>query len=82
MFDGFEFRFGVWLTLVMELIRTTGTDVNRMVMTSFVLQRVKEYLVGSSLVAKLQVKHDLLKVAVEKGITSAFLTIAQGKMLT
>lgn len=51
-------------------------------MTSFVLQRVKEYLVGSSLVAKLQVKHDLLKVAVEKGITSAFLTIAQGKMLT
>uniref|UniRef100_A0A8D3CPL0 Rho GTPase activating protein 4a n=1 Tax=Scophthalmus maximus TaxID=52904 RepID=A0A8D3CPL0_SCOMX len=35
---------------------------------------VKEYLVGSSLVSKLQAKHDLLKVAVEKGITSAFLT--------
>ncbi|XP_062248048.1 rho GTPase-activating protein 4a [Platichthys flesus] len=28
--------------------------------------RVKEYLVGSSLVSKLQAKHDLLKVAVEK----------------
>uniref|UniRef100_A0A8P4G1K3 Rho GTPase activating protein 4 n=1 Tax=Dicentrarchus labrax TaxID=13489 RepID=A0A8P4G1K3_DICLA len=42
--------------------------------TCFVLQRVKEYLVGSSLVSKLQAKHDLLKVAVEKGITSAFLT--------
>lgn len=38
------------------------------------LQRVKEYLVGSSLVSKLQAKHDLLRVAVEKGITSAFLT--------
>lgn len=32
--------------------------------------RVKEYLVGSSLVAKLQVKHDLLKVAVEKAEAS------------
>uniref|UniRef100_A0A3Q1JJN8 Rho GTPase activating protein 4a n=1 Tax=Anabas testudineus TaxID=64144 RepID=A0A3Q1JJN8_ANATE len=32
--------------------------------------RVKEYLIGSSLVSKLQAKHDLLKVAVEKGITS------------
>ncbi|XP_071775942.2 rho GTPase-activating protein 4-like isoform X2 [Centroberyx gerrardi] len=30
------------------------------------LTRVKEYLVGSSLVSKLQAKHDLLKVAVEK----------------
>uniref|UniRef100_A0A3Q1FDI3 Rho GTPase activating protein 4a n=1 Tax=Acanthochromis polyacanthus TaxID=80966 RepID=A0A3Q1FDI3_9TELE len=29
--------------------------------------KVKEYLVGSSLVSKLQAKHDLLKVAVEKG---------------
>ncbi|XP_040914385.1 rho GTPase-activating protein 4-like isoform X2 [Toxotes jaculatrix] len=28
--------------------------------------RVKEYLVGSSLISKLQAKHDLLKVAVEK----------------
>lgn len=37
-------------------------------------QRVKEYLVGSSLVFKLQAKHDLLRIAVEKGITSAFLT--------
>uniref|UniRef100_A0A3B4H1W8 Rho GTPase activating protein 4 n=1 Tax=Pundamilia nyererei TaxID=303518 RepID=A0A3B4H1W8_9CICH len=36
--------------------------------------KVKEYLVGSSLVSKLQVKHDLLKEAVEKGIASAFLT--------
>ncbi|CAK6951409.1 rho GTPase-activating protein 4a [Scomber scombrus] len=33
--------------------------------------RVKEYLVGSSLVAKLQAKHDLLKVAVEKAEASA-----------
>uniref|UniRef100_A0A3P8RMM9 Rho GTPase activating protein 4a n=1 Tax=Amphiprion percula TaxID=161767 RepID=A0A3P8RMM9_AMPPE len=31
--------------------------------------KVKEYLVGSSLVSKLQAKHDLLKVAVEKGKT-------------
>lgn len=36
------------------------------------LQKVKDYLVGSSLVSKLQAKHDLLKEAVEKGITSAF----------
>ena len=36
----------------------------------FVLQRVKEYLLGSSLVCKLQAKHDHLKVAVEKGIAS------------
>uniref|UniRef100_A0A3Q1CCY8 Rho GTPase activating protein 4a n=1 Tax=Amphiprion ocellaris TaxID=80972 RepID=A0A3Q1CCY8_AMPOC len=34
--------------------------------------KVKEYLVGSSLVSKLQAKHDLLKVAVEKGKTPAF----------
>uniref|UniRef100_A0AAX7SHQ1 Rho GTPase activating protein 4a n=1 Tax=Astatotilapia calliptera TaxID=8154 RepID=A0AAX7SHQ1_ASTCA len=33
--------------------------------------KVKEYLVGSSLVSKLQVKHDLLKEAVEKGIASS-----------
>lgn len=39
-----------------------------------VLQRVREFLVGSSLVSKLQAKHDLLKVAVEEGITSAFLS--------
>ncbi|XP_044207019.1 rho GTPase-activating protein 4a [Thunnus albacares] len=32
--------------------------------------KVKEYLVGSSLVAKLQAKHDLLKVAVEKAEAS------------
>ncbi|XP_040008476.1 rho GTPase-activating protein 4-like [Xiphias gladius] len=32
--------------------------------------RVKEYLVGSSLVSKLQAKHDLLKVAVEKAEAS------------
>uniref|UniRef100_A0A672IPZ3 Rho GTPase activating protein 4a n=1 Tax=Salarias fasciatus TaxID=181472 RepID=A0A672IPZ3_SALFA len=32
--------------------------------------KVREYLVGSSLVSKLQAKHDLLKVAVEKGIGS------------
>ena len=32
-----------------------------------VFQKVKEYLLGSSLVSKLQAKHDLLKVAVEKG---------------
>ncbi|KAG7520250.1 rho GTPase-activating protein 4-like [Solea senegalensis] len=32
--------------------------------------RVKEYLVGSSLVSKLQAKHDLLKVAVEKADAS------------
>uniref|UniRef100_A0A672ISC5 Rho GTPase activating protein 4a n=1 Tax=Salarias fasciatus TaxID=181472 RepID=A0A672ISC5_SALFA len=38
-----------------------------------VFQKVREYLVGSSLVSKLQAKHDLLKVAVEKGIGSAFL---------
>uniref|UniRef100_A0A3B4BGV3 Uncharacterized protein n=1 Tax=Periophthalmus magnuspinnatus TaxID=409849 RepID=A0A3B4BGV3_9GOBI len=36
--------------------------------------RVKDFLVNSSLVSKLQAKHDLLKVALEKGITSAFLT--------
>lgn len=40
----------------------------------FVLQKVKEHLVGGSLVSKLQAKHDHLKVAVEKGITSAFHT--------
>lgn len=40
----------------------------------FVSQRVKEYLLGSSLVCKLQAKHDQLKVAVEKGIASVFLT--------
>ncbi|KAG7228384.1 hypothetical protein INR49_009248 [Caranx melampygus] len=34
-------------------------------------RRVKEYLVGSSLVSKLQAKHDLLRVAVEKGIRAA-----------
>ncbi|XP_070766639.1 rho GTPase-activating protein 4-like [Enoplosus armatus] len=34
------------------------------------LTRVKEYLVGSSLVSKLQAKHDLLKVAVEKAEAS------------
>uniref|UniRef100_A0A669BXU0 Rho GTPase activating protein 4a n=1 Tax=Oreochromis niloticus TaxID=8128 RepID=A0A669BXU0_ORENI len=33
--------------------------------------KVKEYLVGSSLVSKLQAKHDLLKEAVEKGIASS-----------
>lgn len=38
------------------------------------ITRVKEYLLGSSLACKLQAKHDQLKVAVEKGITSAFLT--------
>nr|XP_057941182.1 rho GTPase-activating protein 4-like [Doryrhamphus excisus] len=32
--------------------------------------RVKEFLVGSSLVSKLQAKHDLLKVAIEKGEAS------------
>ncbi|KAK2851359.1 hypothetical protein Q5P01_007635 [Channa striata] len=32
--------------------------------------KVKEYLIGSSLVSKLQAKHDLLKVAVEKAETS------------
>ncbi|KAM7411964.1 hypothetical protein PAMA_021778 [Pampus argenteus] len=32
--------------------------------------KVKEYLVGSSLVAKLQAKHDLLKVAIEEAETS------------
>ncbi|KAM9344012.1 rho GTPase-activating protein 4-like isoform 2-T3 [Pholidichthys leucotaenia] len=32
--------------------------------------KVKDYLVGSSLVSKLQAKHDLLKVAVEKAETS------------
>ncbi|CAN9516145.1 unnamed protein product [Ophioblennius macclurei] len=32
--------------------------------------KVREYLVGSSLVSKLQAKHDLLKVAVEKAETS------------
>uniref|UniRef100_A0A8C4Z858 Rho GTPase activating protein 4a n=1 Tax=Gadus morhua TaxID=8049 RepID=A0A8C4Z858_GADMO len=31
------------------------------------LTKVKEYLLGSSLASKLQAKHDLLKVAVEKG---------------
>lgn len=40
----------------------------------FVWQRVKEYLVGRSLVSKLQARHDQIKAAVEKGITSAFLT--------
>lgn len=40
----------------------------------FVRQRVKEYLVGRSLVSKLQARHDQIKAAVEKGITSAFLT--------
>uniref|UniRef100_A0A665VX66 Rho GTPase-activating protein 4-like n=1 Tax=Echeneis naucrates TaxID=173247 RepID=A0A665VX66_ECHNA len=33
--------------------------------------RVKEFLVGSSLVSKLQAKHDLLEVAVKKGITNS-----------
>ncbi|KAM4562802.1 rho GTPase-activating protein 4a isoform 2-T2 [Odontesthes bonariensis] len=35
-------------------------------MENIYFTRVKEYLVGSSLVSKLQAKHDLLKVAVEK----------------
>lgn len=38
----------------------------------FFAQRTKEYLVGSSLVCKLQAKHDQLKAAVENGIASAF----------
>ncbi|XP_067383636.1 SLIT-ROBO Rho GTPase-activating protein 3-like [Channa argus] len=37
---------------------------------NFYFIKVKEYLVGSSLVSKLQAKHDLLKVAVEKAETS------------
>lgn len=48
-----------------------------------ILQKVKDYLLGSSLVSKLQAKHDLLKVAVEKGFTSAFHTLVpQDRMLT
>uniref|UniRef100_A0A3Q2YPZ3 Rho GTPase activating protein 4a n=1 Tax=Hippocampus comes TaxID=109280 RepID=A0A3Q2YPZ3_HIPCM len=35
------------------------------------LHRVKEFLVGTSLESKLQAKHDLLKVAVEKGCANA-----------
>uniref|UniRef100_H2UQB1 Rho GTPase activating protein 4a n=1 Tax=Takifugu rubripes TaxID=31033 RepID=H2UQB1_TAKRU len=34
-------------------------------------ERVKEYVVGRSLVSKLQARHDQLKAAVEKGITSS-----------
>lgn len=64
--------------MMMSLTKPTGNDGDDMKMTLnlvwFVLQRVKEYLVGSSLVCKLQAKHDQLKMAVEKGITSAFLT--------
>ena len=40
---------------------------NDFILDLLLLQRVKEYLVDSSLVSKLQAKHDLLKVAVEKG---------------
>ncbi|XP_035502346.2 rho GTPase-activating protein 4 isoform X1 [Scophthalmus maximus] len=39
-------------------------------MENLYITRVKEYLVGSSLVSKLQAKHDLLKVAVEKAEVS------------
>uniref|UniRef100_A0A667Z9X2 Rho GTPase activating protein 4a n=1 Tax=Myripristis murdjan TaxID=586833 RepID=A0A667Z9X2_9TELE len=40
---------------------------NQQEIENLYLTKVKEYLVGSSLVSKLQAKHDLLKVAVEKG---------------
>ncbi|XP_029911809.1 rho GTPase-activating protein 4-like isoform X1 [Myripristis murdjan] len=39
---------------------------NQQEIENLYLTKVKEYLVGSSLVSKLQAKHDLLKVAVEK----------------
>ncbi|XP_019944240.1 rho GTPase-activating protein 4 isoform X2 [Paralichthys olivaceus] len=39
-------------------------------MENLYFTRVKEYLVGSSLASKLQAKHDLLKVAVEKADAS------------
>lgn len=52
----------------------TSVNLSALNHIGFVPQRVKEYLVGSSLVCKLQAKHDQLKVAVEKGITSAFFT--------
>ncbi|XP_054632457.1 rho GTPase-activating protein 4-like [Dunckerocampus dactyliophorus] len=43
---------------------------NQQEMENLYFTRVKEFLVGSSLVSKLQAKHDLLKVAVEKGEAS------------
>ncbi|KAM9829098.1 rho GTPase-activating protein 4-like [Syngnathus typhle] len=46
--------------------RTNQQDIENLYLT-----RVKEFLVGSSLESKLQAKHDLLKVAVEKGQTSS-----------
>lgn len=52
----------------------TSVNLSALNHIGFVPQRVKEYLVGSSLVCKLQAKHDQLKMAVEKGITSAFFT--------
>ncbi|XP_061551036.1 SLIT-ROBO Rho GTPase-activating protein 3-like isoform X14 [Phycodurus eques] len=43
---------------------------NQQEMENLYLTRVKEFLVGTSLESKLQAKHDLLKVAVEKGQAS------------
>ncbi|XP_042347544.1 rho GTPase-activating protein 4-like isoform X2 [Plectropomus leopardus] len=43
--------------------------------------RVKEYLLGSSLVSKLQAKHDQLKVAVEKGASNGHQLRHNGKSM-
>uniref|UniRef100_A0A3Q3D7Z2 Rho GTPase activating protein 4a n=1 Tax=Hippocampus comes TaxID=109280 RepID=A0A3Q3D7Z2_HIPCM len=44
---------------------------NQQEIENLYLIRVKEFLVGTSLESKLQAKHDLLKVAVEKGCANA-----------
>ena len=53
---------GKWLISWKNWLLLTGTNCFQLV-----FQKVKEYLQGSSLASKLQAKHDLLKVAVEKG---------------
>ncbi len=37
------------------------------VFNAFFFQKVKEHLSGSSLISKLQAKHDLVKEAIQKG---------------
>ncbi|XP_035502347.2 rho GTPase-activating protein 4 isoform X2 [Scophthalmus maximus] len=50
-------------------------------MENLYITRVKEYLVGSSLVSKLQAKHDLLKVAVEKEVSNEYQPRHNGKSM-
>lgn len=51
------------------------------VMWVFILffQKVKEYLDGSSLISKLQAKHDLLKEAIQKGTEKAIFQSRKNK---